>query len=134
MGDAALKAPIKVTTTIIPWGLIVIALLILQFILLGIRNAVRRRNARRQPGSPSEGGTVEALTPPDARKRQSGELPEEINTVCGSSAPRLSACVGVCERQKLPGSARLTYSKQGASVSKNSGAATTATTNRKARH
>ena len=81
VGDAGLKAPIKVTTTIIPWGLIVIALIILQFILLGVRNFVRRRNERRQPGSPSEAGIVEPLTPPDAGSIQSGDVPEEINAV-----------------------------------------------------
>jgi len=52
VGDAALQEHMQVTTTIVPWGLIVIALIILQFIFLSIRNAARRRNERRQSDPP----------------------------------------------------------------------------------
>jgi hypothetical protein len=54
LGSAALKQSIKVTTTIVPWGLIALGLVILQLILVAIRNAVRRRNARRRPTTPSD--------------------------------------------------------------------------------
>jgi hypothetical protein len=60
VGDAALMQHIKVTTTIVPWGLIVIALIILQLVFLAVRNALRRRNARREgPPEPDH------ATPPD---------------------------------------------------------------------
>jgi hypothetical protein len=82
VGDAALKEHIKVTTTIVPWGLIVIALIILQFILLAIRNAVRRRNARRQPGSPPETATDDPLTPPGGAAEPASEMvSEEVGVV-----------------------------------------------------
>jgi 3D (Asp-Asp-Asp) domain-containing protein len=81
VGDAALKAPIKETTTIIPWGLIVIAALLLQFIFLGIRNAVRRRNRRRAPEAPphTEFTNLGPLTPSDGTPSVgASKQPEEI--------------------------------------------------------
>jgi hypothetical protein len=81
VGDAALKENIKVTTTIVPWGLIIVALIILQFILLAIRNALRRRNQRRQVSSPASGPTGEQPCPPsdhgpirESRERQTEEV------------------------------------------------------------
>lgn len=65
VGDAALMQHVKVTTTIVPWGLIVIALIILQFILLAIRNAVRRRKQRRQADAPPSAGPDGADWQPD---------------------------------------------------------------------
>jgi hypothetical protein len=65
VGDAALMEHIKVSTTIVPWGLVVIALIILQFILLAIRNAVRRRKQRREAAAPPSLDEDFATPPPD---------------------------------------------------------------------
>jgi 3D (Asp-Asp-Asp) domain-containing protein len=81
VGDAGLKAPIKETTTIIPWGLIVIAVLILQLIFLGIRNAVRRRNRRRAAEAPphTEFTDLGPLTPLDGTPSVgASKQPEEV--------------------------------------------------------
>jgi hypothetical protein len=57
VGDAPLMQHVKVTTTILPWGLIVIALIILQVILLAIRNFLRRRKQRREADAAPPPGT-----------------------------------------------------------------------------
>jgi hypothetical protein len=77
VGDAGLKEHFKVTTTIVPWGLIVIALIILQFILLAIRNALRRRNERRDGTVPPPGPVAEGpSTPPDSDSAHTGSEPQ----------------------------------------------------------
>ena len=83
VGDAALKEHIKVTTTIVPWGLIVIALIILQLILLAIRNAVRRRNERREPGSSPDAASDASVTPPGGVPAEpaSEKVSEEVGAV-----------------------------------------------------
>ena len=78
VGDAALKEDIQVSTTVAPWGLIVIGLVFLQLILLAIRNSFRRRNAR-QSSTPSSSVTEE-LTPPDGVPAQplEAESPQHV--------------------------------------------------------
>lgn len=45
---ASKPVPVSATTSTWPWGLFAVALVLLQFILLGIRNRVRRHLARKQ--------------------------------------------------------------------------------------
>jgi hypothetical protein len=84
VGDAALTENISVTTTIVPWGLLVIALIILQFIFLAIRNVIRRRNERRQAGEPPLHPDAEGTeTPPGGAPAvpSSDELPQEVGAI-----------------------------------------------------
>jgi len=83
VGDAALQENIQVTTTIAPWGLIVIALILLQLIFLAIRNAVRRRNARDEPDPARNPESEGPRTPPDGVPAQpsSEKLPQQVGAV-----------------------------------------------------
>jgi hypothetical protein len=73
VGNALLQKNVYVSTTVVPWGLIVLGLIILQLILVAIRNALRRRHLRQAaspPGSPPPpppppSGSDGPTTPPD---------------------------------------------------------------------
>jgi hypothetical protein len=86
VGDAALMKRIQVTTTIVPWGLIVIALVILQLILLAIRNALRRRKQRREADAPPALDEDFATPPPDVDGNGHGNGKGVVVTPSGEDA------------------------------------------------
>ncbi|HEU5307550.1 MAG TPA: hypothetical protein VFW97_09495 [Acidimicrobiia bacterium] len=84
---ASKPVALHASTSTWPWGLFVIALVLLQLILLGIRNRVRRRLARKQVeariAAAQAAASADALgtDPPDA-----GELPtQEVPVVRGGA-------------------------------------------------
>ena len=48
-GENAVSTEFATSTTVFPWGLLVIGLVVLQIMLLGIRNVLRRREHRTSP-------------------------------------------------------------------------------------
>lgn len=62
-GDGRFE-PFTVTTTLVPWGLLAVALVVLQLVLLAVRNVLRRRLRRRPPGRTSRRRAAGPLTPP----------------------------------------------------------------------
>lgn len=109
VGFVGYSAPFSDGTAIIPWGLVAVALMLAQLLLLAVRNRVRRRIAT-QPQTPSADSALEVLPPPPALPDQAPPAPAAVSVRALAVAPGSLAALdaeGPCAVLAAPLESRL---------------------------